>query len=192
MVRLLSGNEFCFMVFLWCKRSGRDGLSFCAGWHVVLLQMHHGQLCPCIDPLSPWGNWAGSGAAGLPVLVSSSLRSLIHWSQFKTYRELWAHTMTWKQLYSNASSNSPSFPLGSLVTSGNWLSFLNFNILNLYKIQSDLWFGLDKICDTIKYIKSHVGQKKIKTKEKYKTSGSLPLWGSLTLWVWQKLLLDIV
>lgn len=82
--------------------------------------------------------------------------------------------------YSNVSSNSPSFPLGSPVTSGNLLSFLNFTIFNLHEIQSDLWFGLDKICDTIKYIKSHVGQK-IKTKEKYKTSGSLPLWGSLTL-----------
>lgn len=150
MVRLLSGNEFCFW-FSYDVRGVEEMVSASVqGWHVVLLQMHHGQLCPCIDPLSPWGNWAGSGAAGLPVLVSSSLRSLIHWSQFKTYRELWAHTMTWKQLYSNASSNSPSFPLGSLVTSGNWLSFLNFNILNLYKIQSDLWFGLDKICDTIK------------------------------------------
>lgn len=195
MVRLLSGNEFCFMVFLWCKRNGRRwsqllcrlacGAATNASWTAVSMYWSP-------QPLGQLGGVWGCRTACACLLRPEKPHSLIPVQNIQGIVSTHNDMETTGNSYSNASSNSPSFPLGSPVTSGIWLSFLNFNILNLQKIQSDLWFGLDKICDTIKYIKSHVRQKKIKTKEKYKTSGSLPLWGSLTLWVWQKLLLDIV
>ena len=146
----------------------------------------------CPQPLGQLGRVWGGRTTCACLLRPEKPHSLIPVQNIQRIVSVHNDRRTIGESYSNASSNSPSFPLGSPVTSGNWLSFLNFSIFNLRKIQSDLWFGLDKIRDTIKYVKSHVGQQKVKTKEKYKTSGSLPLWGSLTLWVWQKLLLDTV